>query len=152
MTIVATKESVTFSALAIVSGKGTTAADKVKAHLSNGAELGALLSAGIGRKAIIDEMSQSGIEKTVQALAGGNIRPACALIVAKSNKAVSIMEVDGKAPYPEFLRLGATLAGMAQVNKAGKPTPAGKAHALWVSLKEASDKIRAEREALKAIK
>ena len=76
MTIVTTKESVTFAALAIVSGKGTTAADKVKAHLNNGAELGALLSAGVGRKAIIDEMSQSGIEKTVQALAGGNIRPA----------------------------------------------------------------------------
>ena len=137
--------NVTFNALTIVSGKGVTMADKVKAHVSNGADIGALVAQGVGRKAIIDSIGAEGMAKTVHQLAHGNIRSAAALVVAKSGKAVSIMEVDGKAPYSEWLRIGATLQGMTQETKAGKPTMAAKALALHSSLTEQSNVIRASK-------
>jgi len=135
--------NVTFAALSIVSGKGTTMADKVKAHISNGADVGALVAQGVGRRAILESLGAEGMAKTVHQLAHGNIRAAAALIVAKSGKAVSIMEVDGKAPYSEFLRMGATLAAMPQETKTGKPTLAAKALALHISLTEQANIIRA---------
>lgn len=138
-------QNIGFLALSTVTGKGVTQAQKVAQHRANGAEVGALVAAGIGRKVIIDELAADGLNKTIHALAHGNIRPAAALVVAKSGKSVSIMEIDGKAPYSEFLRLGATLQGMAQHNKAGKPTPAAKAFALWQTLKSGADMLRAEK-------
>jgi hypothetical protein len=137
--------NVTFQALTTVTGKGVTMADKVKAHISNGAEIGALLAQGVGRKAIIDAQGADGMAKTVHQLAHGNIRSAAALVVAKSGKAVSIMEIDGKAPYSEWLRIGATLQGMTQSTKAGKPTMAAKALALHTSLTEQAAIIRANK-------
>ena len=137
--------NVTFQALSIVSGKGVTMADKVKAHVTNGADIGALVAQGVGRKAIIDSIGAEGMAKTVHELAHGNIRPASALVVAKSGKAVSIMEIDGKAPYSEWLRIRATLQGMTQATKAGKPTLAAKALALHTSLTEQASIIRADK-------
>ena len=141
----AVSTNVTFTALSTVTGKGVTMADKVKQHVSNGADLGALVAQGVGRKAIIDSIGTEGMAKTIHQLAHGNIRPASALVVAKSGKAVSIMEVDGKAPYNEWLRIGATLKGMVQVTKAGKPTMASKALALHSSLTEQANIIRADK-------
>ena len=141
----AVSTNVTFTALATVSGKGVTMAQKVKAHISNGADIGALVAQGVGRKVILESIGSEGMAKTVHELAHGNIRPASALVVAKSGKAVSIMEVDGKAPYNEWLRIGATLKGMVQVTKAGKPTMASKALALHSSLTEQANIIRADK-------
>jgi hypothetical protein len=120
-------------------------AEKVKAHVSNGVEVGALLAVGVGRKAIIDAQGADGMAKTIHQLAHGNIRPAAALVVAKSGKAVSIMEIDGKAPYSEWLRIGATLKGMTQETKSGKPTLTAKALALHSSLTEQANIIRANK-------
>lgn len=131
-------EVVTFSAIALVKGKGVTAAAKVAQHVQNGADMGALLANGIGRAAIVKALSDDGTEKTVHALSVGNIRPAAALVAAKSGHAVSLMEVNGKAPYSEWLRMGATLKGMAQATKSGKPTSAAKGLALWQSLTSAA--------------
>jgi hypothetical protein len=137
--------NVTFQALTLASGKGVTMAQKVQAHVNNGAEIGALLAQGVGRKAIIDAQGADGMSKTLHQLAHGNIRSAAALVVAKSGKSVSIMEIDGKAPYSEWLRIGATLKGMAQSTKAGKPTMASKALALHASLTEQAAIIRASK-------
>ncbi len=142
--------NVTFTALATVSGKGTTMANKVKQHVANGADIGALVAQGVGRKAILESIGSEGMAKTVHQLAHGNIRAAAALVVAKSGKAVSIMEVDGKAPYSEWLRIGATLKGMAQETKAGKPTLAAKALSLHASLTEQANIIRASKTQLEA--
>jgi hypothetical protein len=143
----ATKEEVSFLALTTIKGKGVTSAQKVQAHINNGAHIGALIGAGIGRKASIDEIVNDGMQKTAHALSAGNIRPAAALVVAKSGQSVSLMEVDGKAPYSEWLRMGATLKACAQTTKSGKPTPAAKALALHVQLSEMAATIRANREA-----
>jgi hypothetical protein len=140
-----------FVALSTVTGKSVTVAQKVENHIKNGANVGALLSAGIGKKVIIEQLAREGLADTVHKLSAGNIRPACALIVAKSGKSVSIMEIDGKAPYSEFLRLGATLAGMAQTTSKGKLTPAGKALELFNQLSEGAKAIREYREAKKAL-
>jgi hypothetical protein len=119
--------------------------------VKNGANVGALLSANIGKKAIISQLANDGLNDTIHKLSAGNIRPACALIVAKSGKAVSIMEVNGKAPYSEFLRLGATLSGMAQYTKSGKPTNAKKALDLFNQLNNGAKALRETREAQKAL-
>ena len=137
--------NVTFTALTTVSGKGVTMADKVKQHVSNGADIGALVAQGVGRKSIIDSIGAEGMGKTIHQLAHGNIRSAAALVVAKSGKAVSILEENGKAPYSEWLRIGATLQGMTQTTKAGKPTMAAKALALHMSLTEQANVIRANK-------
>ena len=141
----AVSTNVTFTALSTITGKGTTMADKVKQHVNNGADIGALVAQGVGRKAIIESIGADGMSKTIHQLAHGNIRPAAALIVAKSGKAVSILEEDGKAPYSEWLRIGATLKGMVQVTKAGKPTMAAKALALHTSLTEQDNILRASK-------
>ena len=140
-----------FASFAVAKGKGVTQADKVAQHVKNGAEVGALIGAGIGRKATIDAMVADGMGKTVHALSAGNIRPAVALVVAKSGHAVSILEENGKAPYSEWLRLGATLAQMPQQTKACKPTAASKALQLHTQLSEQAAAIRAAREAQKSI-
>jgi hypothetical protein len=137
--------NVTFTALSTVSGKGVTMADKVKQHVANGADIGALVAQGVGRKSIIDSIGAEGMGKTIHQLAHGNIRSAAALVVAKSGKAVSILEENGKAPYSEWLRIGATLQGMTQTTKAGKPTLAAKALALHTSLTEQANVIRANK-------
>ena len=137
--------NVTFTALTTVSGKGVTMADKVKQHISNGADIGALVAQGVGRKSIIDSIGAEGMGKTIHQLAHGNIRSAAALVVAKSGKAVSILEENGKAPYSEWLRIGATLQGMTQTTKAGKPTLAAKALALHSSLTEQANILRASK-------
>jgi hypothetical protein len=141
----AVSTNVTFTALSVVTGKGTTMAERVKQHVSNGADIGALVAQGVGRKAIIDSIGAEGMSKTVHQLAHGNIRSAAALVVAKSGKAVSILEENGKAPYSEWLRIGATLQGMTQKTKAGKPTLAAKALALHSSLTEQANIIRANK-------
>ena len=137
--------NVTFTALTTVSGKGVTMADKVKQHISNGADIGALVAQGVGRKSIIDSIGAEGMGKTIHQLAHGNIRSAAALVVANSGKAVSILEENGKAPYSEWLRIGATLQGMTQTTKAGKPTLAAKALALHSSLTEQANILRASK-------
>lgn len=142
----------TFQGLTIVTGKGTTPQNKLAQHVANGANVGALLYAGVNRKTITDSLGLEGMQATIKALAGGDIRPASALIVAKSGKSVSIMEIDGKAPYSEFLRLGATLRTMPQLTKAGKPTNAAKALALFDQLTAGSQALRSERQALQALK
>lgn len=142
----------TFQGLTVVTGKGVTPANKLAQHINNGAHVGALLFAGVNRKTITDSLGLEGMQTTIKALAGGDIRPAAALIVAKSGKAVSIMEVDGRAPYAEFLRLGATLRTMPQLTKAGKPTNAAKALALFDQLASGSQALRLERQALQALK
>lgn len=139
--------NVQFTTLAVLKGKGLTQADKVSQHVKNGAHTGALVAVGVGRKAIVEAMGADGIKRTIAALAGGNIRPAAALIVARHGKALAIMEEDGKAPYSEWLRLGATLRGMAHTTDAGKPTSAGKAMSLWTMLTDGAQALRDEREA-----
>jgi hypothetical protein len=140
-----------FVAMSVVTGKTVTMADKVQNHIKNGANVGAMLSANIGKKAIIEQLGNEGLNDTIHKLSAGNIRPACALIVAKSGKAVSIMEINGKAPYSEFLRLGATLSGMAQYTKAGKPTNAKKALDLFNQLNNGAKALRETRDAQKAL-
>lgn len=137
-------EVVSFAALSIVKGKGVTAAAKIAAHVSNGADMAALVGAGVNKAAIVKAIGTDGLDKTAHALSVGNIRPAAALVVAKTGAAVSLMEVNGKAPYSEWLRMGATLKGMAQATKSGKPTAAAKGLALWQSL---TDAAAAKREA-----
>jgi hypothetical protein len=141
----AVSTNVTFTALTTVSGKGVTMAQKVQQHVANGADIGALVAQGVGRKSIIDSIGAEGMSKTIHQLAHGNIRSAAALVVAKSGKAVSILEENGKAPYSEWLRIGATLKGMVQETKAGKPTLAAKALALHMSLTEQANVIRANK-------
>ena len=141
----AVSTNVTFTALSTVTGKGITLAQKVQQHVNKGAELGALVAQGVGRKSIIDSIGAEGMSKTIHQLAHGNIRPAAALVVAKSGKAVSILEEGGKAPYSEWLRIGATLQGMTQSTKAGKPTAASKALALHSSLTEQANILRASK-------
>lgn len=143
--------NVSFQALSIVTGKGVTQADKIKAHIHNGAHVGALLAVSVGRKAIIDQIGQEGLNDTIHKLAHGNIIPASALVTAKSGKAVSLMLVDGKAPYSEWLRMGATLRSMVQVTEAGKPTSAAKSLELWEMLTSKASALRNEQQAAKAL-
>lgn len=138
-------EVVSFAALSIVKGKGVTATAKVAAHLKNGADAGALIHAGVNKAHLVAAIAADGFDKTAHALSVGNIRPAAALVVAKTGAAVSLMEVNGKAPYSEWLRMGATLKGMAQSTKAGKPTAAAKGLALWQSLTDAAAAKREDR-------
>jgi hypothetical protein len=149
--LIMSKDVITFSALAVLTGKGVTGADKARQHLANGASAGALIAAGVQRKALLSAVTAEAVDATVRALAGGNIRPAAALVVAKSGKAVSLLEVNGKAPYSEWLRLGAALGAMVQVTKAGKATTAAKALALWQEYHDAAQAIRNARESQKAI-
>lgn len=137
--------TVTFTALPTLKGK-VAAVDKVRQHLVNGVEVGALLSANVGRKAVLAEIARDGEEKTVHALASGNIRPATALVVAVAGSSVTLMEVGGKAPYSEWLRLGANLMQMPQITKAGKPTKAAKALAIWENYTDKATALRAARE------
>ena len=141
---------VTFTGLVRVTGKHVTAAQKLAGAVNNGVEVGALVAAGKHRKAVIDHLAQQGRAATVHALSVGNIRPVCALLVEISGKAVSLMEIDGKAPYSEFLRMGATLSALPQVNKAGKPTPAAKALALFTEYRDLATEMRAQRESRRA--
>jgi len=150
MSTSSSSEVVTFTGLVRVTGKGVTASHKLTGAIKNGAEVGALVAAGKHRKAVIDHLALQGRADTAHALSVGNIRPVCALLVEVSGKAVSLMEIDGKAPYSEFLRMGASLAAMPQVNKAGKPTPAAKALDLYCEYKALSDEMRAGREARRA--
>jgi hypothetical protein len=148
---VKSNEVTEFVAMSVVTGKTVTMADKVQNHIKNGANVGAMLSANIGKKAIIEQISNEGLNDTIHKLSAGNIRPAVALIVAKSGKAVSIMEIDGKAPYAEWLRLGATLSGMTMYTKAGKPTNAKKALDLFNQLNDGAKALRDSRAQLAAI-
>lgn len=150
-TTTVSNDVVSFSALSVVTGKSVTMATKVQNHIKNGAHVGALLASGIGRKSIISEIAHEGMADTIHKLASGNIRPAVALVVAKSGKACSIMEVNGKAPYSEWLRLGATLSGMTQATKAGKPTQAAKAFDLFNKLDNGAKAVRETREQQKAL-
>lgn len=146
-----TKEIVTFAALSVLSGKGVTAAQKAEQHVKNGASVGALIAAGVQRKALIAAVTAADVDATVRALAGGNIRPAAALVVAKSGKAVSLMEVNGKAPYSEWLRLGAALGQMTQTTKSGAATAPAKALALWQEYHDKAQAIRNAREEQKLL-
>jgi len=145
-TATATAPVVSFSSLAVLKGKGVTATEKAEQHVKNGAEMGALLAQSIGRKAIINAISDAGMAKTIHALSVGNIRPAAALVTAKSGKAVSIMEENGKAPYSEWLRMGATLNAAKKHTNAGKPTATYKAYILWCDLTDKAAELRAKRE------
>lgn len=138
---------VTFEALPILSGKGTTALQKVEQHQKNGADLRALLAAGINKSAIVKAEAAAGFRDTAHALSAGNIRPAYAVVVAKLGKAQNLLTEDGKAPYSEWLRLGAVLRGMTQQTGAGKPTAAAKALALWEEYHNAAAEMRAVRTA-----
>jgi hypothetical protein len=138
-------EVISFQALSLLKGKGVTALEKADRHLANGAHIGALIANGVTRKALIDSLSEQGMRDTAHKLSTGNIRPAAALVAAKSGKAVTLMEVNGKAPYSEWLRMGAVLAAMPQSTNAGKPTAASKALALHTQLTEAATALRAVR-------
>ena len=138
---------VTFEAIAIVSGKGTTALQKVEQHKKNGADIRALMAAGINKSAIVKAQALAGFRDTAHALSAGNIRPAYAVVVAKLGKAQNLLTEDGKAPYSEWLRLGAVIRGMAQQTSAGKPTTAAKALALWEEYHNAAAEMRAARAA-----
>lgn len=138
---------VTFEALAIVSGKGTTALQKVEQHRKNGADLAALIHAGINKNAIVKAQAAAGFRDTAHALSAGNIRPAYAVVVAKLGKAQNLLTEDGKAPYSEWLRLGAVIRGMAQQTSAGKPTTAARALDLWEEYHSAAAEMRATRAA-----
>ena len=142
-------EVVTFTGLVRVTGKGVTAGQRLTGAVKNGADVGALIDAGKYRKAAINALALEGFNRTAHALSVGNIRPVCALLVEVSGKAVSFMEIDGKAPYSEFLRMGASLAALPQVSKTGKPTAASKALTLYTEYKKCADTFRAQREALR---
>lgn len=145
--VVSASDVVTFTALTLVSGKGVTAAQKAQQHVTNGANVGALIGAGVQRKALIGALVDQGMRDTAHALSVGNIRPAAALVTGKAGKAVSIMEINGKAPYSEWQRMGAALRQMVQTTNAGKPTAANKALVLFNQLTDMATAMRAEREA-----
>lgn len=136
---------VTFEAYTLATGKGVTVADKIAQHIRNGADTGALIAAKVNRTAIIGAIAADGMAKTAHALASGNIRPAVALIIAKAGKGDSVLTEDGKAPYSEWVRLGAVLRQRAQATTAGKPTAAARAVALHDQLTQAAADIRAAR-------
>ena len=136
---------VTFEALPVLSGKGVTALQKVEQHQKNGADVRALMAAGISKSAIVKAQAIAGFRDTAHALSAGNIRPAYAVVVAKLGKAQNLLTEDGKAPYSEWLRLGAVIRGMAQQTTAGKPTTAAKALALWEEYQSAAAELRAAR-------
>lgn len=138
---------VAFESFAIAKGKGVTQYEKIDQAVKNGAHMGALLAVGKHRKAIIEAIATNGVEKTVHDLASGNIRPAYAAVVEVSGKAESMLTEDGKAPYSEWLRLGATLRDRAQRTSSGKPTTAAKALELWEDYTQQAAAIRATREA-----
>jgi hypothetical protein len=138
-----------FVALAVLKGKGTTTLQKANSHIGNGAHIGALVAQGIARKAIVDDMASAGMALTIHALSVGNIRPAMALVIARWGKAYSMLTEGGKAPYSEWRRLGAILAQEPRYTKAGKLTPAGKAHVLFRELSAASAAVREGREQAK---
>ena len=142
---------ISFDSLPVIAGKGSTIEQKVQQHLKNGANVGALMAINVGKKALIADISSEGMADTVHKLASGDIRPAVALITAKGGQALSIMSVDGKAPYSEWLRIGATLRGMPQASKTGKLTSAAKALALFNQLSEGAKVVREIREQQKAL-
>jgi hypothetical protein len=141
-------EVVTFNAYTVAKGKSPA---KLAHAIAQGADAGALLAIGKHRKAIITTLAHAGEEATITALSHGNIRPACAALTDLSGKAVTLMEIDGKAPYSEFLRMGAALAQFPQLTKTGKPTSAAKALAKFTEWRDAASAIRAERMAAKAL-
>lgn len=142
------KQVVTFQAYTTVKGKSI---DKFNHALDQGANLGTLLAIGKHRKSVIAITAYAGEQRTITALSHGNIRPACAAITDLSGKAVTLMEIDGKAPYSEFLRMGAALAMFPQLTKTGKPTNAAKALAKFNEWRDASSAMRAERMAGKEL-
>jgi hypothetical protein len=147
-TTIMSNEVVTFNAYTVAKGKSPA---KLSHALAQGADAGTMLAIGKHRKAIIDTLAQSGEQATITALSHGNIRPACAALTDLSGKAVTLMEIDGKAPYSEFLRMGAALAQFPQLTKTGKPTSAAKALAKFTEWRDAASAMRAERMAEKAL-
>jgi len=143
-----TNQVVTFNALTRVTGKAPA---KVAHAIAQGADAGTLLAIGKHRRAIIGSIALAGEQATIRELSHGNIRPACAALVELSGKAVTLMEIDGKAPYSEFLRMGAALAQFQQLTKAGKPTSAARALAKFTQWRDQASALRAERMAGKAL-
>ena len=138
-------DAIAFETFAVAKGKGITATDRLNQALKNGAEVGALLANGRHKKAVIAAIAAQGTEKTIHDLASGNIRPAYAAVVDIAGKAESMLTEGGKAPYSEWLRLGATLKGRKQITASGKPTAASKALALWERYTAEAAAIRAAR-------
>jgi hypothetical protein len=139
---------VTFNAYTTVKGSSI---DKFNHALDQGANLGTLLAIGKHRKSVLAATAYAGEQATITALSHGNIRPACAALTDLSGKAVTLMEIDGKAPYSEFLRMGAALAQFPQMTKTGKPTSAAKALAKFNEWRDSASAMRAERMAAKAL-
>lgn len=147
-----TTDTVTFEALPVLSGKGTTALAKFGQHIQNGAHAGALAHAGVNRKQVLEAVGVDGFKKTAHTLSAGDIRPALAVVIAAWGKAYSPMSVNGRMPFAEWQRLGAVLGVEAQTTKTGKPTKAARALALHGQYSEESSRLRTEREALARVK
>lgn len=139
--------AIAFETFAVAKGKGVTAADRMTQALKNGAEVGALLANGRHKKAVIAAIAAQGTEKTIHDLASGKIRAAYAAVVDIAGKSESMLTEGGKAPYSEWLRLGATLKGREQTTASGKPAAAAKALALWERYTAEASAIRATRTA-----
>lgn len=100
----------------------------------------------IARLAVHAQVKEDGLNKTIHQLSAGNIRPAATLIRDMSGGEVTITEVDGKAPYAEWVRLGATLQGLAQEDLGSRSSRAAQALIWWNILDAGSQALRTERE------
>lgn len=133
-------ESFSCTTLAVMKGKGVTAAKRVQLALQNESYIGVLLHEGIARKAIIEKISEADIAKCQQAVIGGQYARPMATLVAMAEKAFTYTRTNGDVPRSDWMRQGEELKAMTSAR--GK-----KAYATWSRLQAESDRVFLERKA-----
>lgn len=133
-------ESFSCTTLAVLRGKGATAALKVRQALQNEAYLGVMLSEGVARKAIIEKLTEADVAAMYRDVANAAYTRPMATLVAISERPFTYSRVDGIVPRSDWMRLGEEL-------KVATSKRAAKARELWVSVQAEADRIFAERKA-----
>ena len=131
---------VTFNTVAILKGKGVTAAMKVQQALKNQAYLGVCMSEGVNKKATMELLAESDIKKFYTDVANAKYARPIATLATIADHAAEYMVESGDVPRSEWLRLGEQLKHME--TKRGT-----KARALWVKVQAEADRIFLERKA-----
>ena len=143
----AKKEVIEFQSLAIVTGKGVTAIDRIRAREAIGLPVAVQASLNIDRKQSLEALRGDALYSAARALAGGHAGKACTIVGLAGKSKECLMLVNKEVPFTEFLRLVATLEAKPQTTAKGHPTPASKALALASIIRRVSDGIRQARDA-----
>jgi len=131
---------VTFTTVAMIRGKGVTAADKVRHAIKNQVYTGVMMSENVNKKAIIDIIAEADVARMTTDVVNAKYARPIATIATVADRATDYMTEAGAIPRTEWLRFGEQLKNL--------ETKRGiKARALWVRVQDAADKVFLERKA-----